>query len=71
VQLPITMGDQNVCGGTRLTLVNKPYPDHVIHGKLHDQIKRGGGPRGKIRPTADVLCGWRCSGAVFFTKAIP
>jgi hypothetical protein len=38
-----TMGEQNVCGGTRLTLANKPYPDHVTYGVLHNQIKRGGG----------------------------
>ena len=36
-----TIGDQNVCRGTRQTLVNKPYPDHVIYGELYNQIKRG------------------------------
>ncbi|CAP80110.1 hypothetical protein PCH_Pc12g04830 [Penicillium rubens Wisconsin 54-1255] len=34
------MGDQNVCAGTRQTLANKPYPDHVIYGELHNQMKR-------------------------------
>ena len=38
-----TIGDQNVCAGTRQTLANKPYLDHVIYGELHNQIKRGGG----------------------------
>ena len=40
VQVKVTMGDQNVCGGTRQTLANKPYPDHVIYGELHNQMKR-------------------------------
>jgi hypothetical protein len=31
-----TIGDQNVCGGTRQTLANKPYPDHVIYGELYN-----------------------------------
>ena len=38
-----TIGDQNVCAGTRQTLANKPYPDHVIYGELYNQMKRGGG----------------------------
>jgi hypothetical protein len=42
VQL-LLIGNQNVCGGTRQTLANKPYPDHVIYEGLHNQIKRGGG----------------------------
>ena len=36
-----TMGDRNVCGGTRQTLANKPYLDHVIYVELQNQIKGG------------------------------
>jgi hypothetical protein len=39
-----TIGDQNVCAGTRQTLANKPYPDHVIYGELHNQMKGGERP---------------------------
>ena len=42
VQL-LLIGNQNVYGGTRQTLANKPYPDHVIYGELYNQMKRGGG----------------------------
>ncbi|CAP98326.1 Pc22g10380 [Penicillium rubens Wisconsin 54-1255] len=42
VQL-LLIGNQNVYGGTRQTLANKPYPDHVIYEELHNQMKRGGG----------------------------
>ena len=26
-----TMGDRNICAGTRSKLVNKPYLDHMIY----------------------------------------